>query len=153
METLTYKGLPTFRDNKHFLTSMLSFTDPTGNDDFDEIMNFAKKTFSSLSEQRKKESLDENYDAYLVFKQELEGLLVERERAEVNRIAVENGYTQMILENEGEKEKDALAERILVTFERIYYEIFHEDENYRPEVIQTPMDELLSRPCFLGYCR
>mgnify|MGYP001603154637 CR=1 FL=1 len=82
-------------------------------------------------------------NSYLGFKNQLETLLTERNLDEIEKVILES-------ENGGTYPQEKSARQKIGTwhirvFERIYYEIFHEDSEFKSELVHTPVEKLLEK--------
>jgi hypothetical protein len=131
-------------DSKEALVK--SYFDSYDLDTFEDYILRKKGRFQDSIEWCAKQNLPDTSNEYLIFKGETEGLLERRDPLEIVNIQREaNGNTPFqnkeALEECCKPEKGKEYSSIRET-ERIYYEFYHEDENFRPELIKTPIDEL-----------
>jgi oligoribonuclease NrnB/cAMP/cGMP phosphodiesterase (DHH superfamily) len=116
-------------------------------ENFDNYIHAKKYNFIESYKWCKQQNLSENANEYLIFKQEIEQVLERRNVIEIAKVLLNGGghpNTKDI-----KKEEDLLqyltqgtTEYFIQEMERIYYEFYHEDKNFRPELIKTPIEEL-----------
>jgi hypothetical protein len=114
---------------------------------FEEYISVRKWKLKDAKEWCEKNNKEDGYNDYLIFKEEIEDVLNRRDIIEIGIIILNGGGhsgTEIIKTTE-DLEKYLVRgtiESFIQKMERIYYEFYHEDENFRPELIKTPIDEL-----------
>ncbi len=108
---------------------------------FAELLPQIIWNFHDTNKTWKERSNPSSENPYLLLKQELETLLTERNLDEIEEVMVKS-------ENRGPYGSDQetrceLAACHAKFFERIYFEVYKDDTEYKPELVQTPIEELL----------
>ena len=102
------------------------------------------ETFDNYIYAKKHNFLESPYD-YKTFKLILEDILIQSKPLEILNIlsnANGNGIYKTFEEVQKKYPVVKNLDRTVQKMERIYYEFYHEDENFRPDLIKTDIEEL-----------
>ena len=117
-------------------------------DTFEDYIDFHKIDLLDSIVWCKKQNLPNNACEYYILKQEIEEMLTRRDPLEIINILRE-GNENSVFQNKKELEDYYSDEKdedkytyMFQNFERIYYEFYHEDENFRLDLIETPIKKL-----------
>lgn len=108
---------------------------------FMEILPQIVSNFHGTNEnwiERKNDPLE---NPYLIFKQQLESLLTERDIDVIEEVMVSSNNSGPY--GDDPKTRAAVGAYDLKAMERIYYEVYHDDPEYNEKLVLTPIDELL----------
>ena len=120
-------------------------------DSFEEYIKDKKDTLEADKHYAETNNFDISKNEYLILKQEIEEMLTKRDPLEiVNIFRTSNDYTIFKNRKEYDKQCPKGAKNnhasTIKRLERIYYEFYHEDENFRLDLIETPIKELKAIP-------
>ena len=117
-------------------------------DSFEEYIKDRKDTLEADKHYAETNNFDISKNEYLILKQEIEEMLTRRDPLEIINILRE-GNENSVFQNKKELEDYYSDEKdedkytyMFQNFERIYYEFYHEDENFRLDLIETPIKKL-----------
>jgi hypothetical protein len=116
-------------------------------DTFSDYISDRKSNLLHDKKWCKERNVANNVCDYYILKQEIEEMLTRRDPLEIiNIFRTSNDYEAFKDIKELAKQCPLSAkdnyEDIFQEMERTYYEFYHEDKNFRPELIKTPIDEL-----------
>lgn len=139
MKKLNYKSLWDAEGNETLVAGVFNSYDF---DSFEDYIKDKKIDLQNAINNCKSMNLSPEYNDYIVFKQEIEPILKRRDYNEIEKIMKRTDGGRLFYNIRDMQNPD--KEKNIQFVERIYWEFYHENKNFRPELIKTPVEELRS---------